>query len=512
MTPVAPATRDHRRHRRRRRLDTAPWGRRRRHMAKTAAKPKKHAKPTKTKKRRGLLDLPKAIEERLAEGRAERERVPLDAHAEWAAPDARPDPVGILEEQNATRVPELVPIRHGRMIVSPFTFYRGGAAIMASDLAQAPSTGLRVQCCGDAHLSNFGVFAAPDRRLVFDLNDFDETLPAPFEWDVKRLVASFVVAARDNGHRRKEQRAAARAAAKAYRTTMARATAMRFLEVWYARIGAEDLLAELAARKDKASIKAAQKGLAKARKRTSLGSLSKFAERVDGGYRIKEQPPVIVRPPAAMYGDFEQIVRQGLADYARSLSPDRRLVLDHYHYVDFARKVVGVGSVGTEAFMILLMGDRDDDPLFLQVKEAETSVLAPYAGGGAYEQQGERVVQGQRIMQAASDPFLGWATGTGARGRQFYVRQLRDMKGSALIEGMPSARLVRYGELCGVTLAHAHARSGDAAKIAGYLGDDDTFDRALERFAVAYADQNDADYAQFSDAADEHRIAIERGV
>src|SRR3954451_9501589 len=490
-----------------------PVGREVTDMAKAAVKSEKRAKPAEGKKHhRGMLDVPKAVETRMAEGRAERESVPLEAHAEWVAFEGRPDPVWILEEQNATRVPELVPIRLGRMIVSPFTFYRGGAAIMASDLSQTPSTRLRVQCCGDAHLSNFGVFAAPDRRLVFDLNDFDETLPAPFEWDLKRLVASFVVAARDNGNRRKEQRAAARAAATAYRTTMTKATAMRFLDVWYTRSDAEDLLGQLAGGEDKATMKAAQKGLAKARTRTSLGSLSKFAERIDGGYRIKEQPPVIVRPPAATYGDFEQIIRRGLTDYARSLSPDRRLVLDHYHYVDFARKVVGVGSVGTEAFMILLMGDRDDDPLFLQVKEADTSVLAPYAGAGAYEQQGERVVHGQRIMQAASDPFLGWATGTGARGRQFYVRQLRDMKGSALIEGMPSARLVRYGELCGVTLAHAHARSGDAAKIAGYLGDDDTFDRALERFAVGYADQNDADYATFTDAADEQRIAVERRV
>src|SRR3954469_20025611 len=482
-------------------------------MSKSAVKAKKRAKPAKDKKHhRGVLDLPKAIETRMAEGRAERESVPLEAHGEWAAPDGRPDPVGILEEQNTTRVPDLVPIRHGRMIVSPFTFYRGGAAIMASDLCHTPSTGLRVQCCGDAHLSNFGVFAAPDRRLVFDLNDFDETLPAPFEWDLKRLVASFVVAARDNGNRRKEQREAARAAAEAYRTTMTRATAMRFLDVWYTRSDTEDLLTNLAGGEDKATIKAAQQGLAKARTRTSLGSLSKFAERVDGGYRIKQQPPVIVRPSEATYGDLDHIVRTGLTDYARSLSPERRLVLDHYHYVDFARKVVGVGSVGSEAFMVLLMGDRDDDPLFLQVKEADTSVLAPYIGAGEHKHQGERVVQGQRIMQAASDPFLGWATGTGARARQFYVRQLRDMKGSAVIEGMPAARLARYGELCGATLANAHARSGDAAKIAGYLGDDDTFDRALENFAVAYAEQNDADYAAFSNAADEQRIAIERGV
>src|SRR5215213_10355030 len=468
-------------------------------MAKTAVRSAKRTKPTKSKshQHRGMLDLPKAIEERLAEGRAERERVPLDAHAEWAAPDGRPDPVGTLESQNATRVPELVPIRHGRMIVSPFTFYRGGAAIMAWDLSQTPTTGLRVQCCGDAHLSNFGVFAAPDRRLVFDLNDFDETLPAPFEWDVKRLVASFVVAARDNGHRRKEQRAAARAAAAMYRTTMAKAAAMRFLEVWYTRIDAEDLMGELSG-DDKATAKAARKGLAKARTRTSLGSLSKFAERSNGGYRIKDQPPAIVHPPDAVYGDVQEIVRQGLADYAETLSPERRLVLDHYHFQDFARKVVGVGSVGTEAFMVLLMGDRDDDPLFLQVKEAGTSVLAPYASDGEYAQQGERVVQGQRVMQAASDAFLGWVTGTGARGLDFYVRQLRDMKGSAAIETMPPGRLARYGEICGATLARAHARSGDAAKIAGYLGDDDTFDRALERFAVAYADQNEADYAAFS--------------
>ena len=482
-------------------------------MANAAAKgPKKREEPADKQRRRGVLDLPKAIEERMAEGRAERESVPLEAHGEWATPDHRPDPVGILEKQNATRVPELVPIRHGRMIVSPFTFYRGSAAIMACDLSRTPTTGLRVQCCGDAHLSNFGMFAAPDRRVVFDLNDFDETLPAPFEWDVKRLVASFVVAARDNGHRRKEQRAAARAAAAAYRTTMAKAATMRFLDVWYTRFDADKLIAELAPTADKAAVKSARKALAKAQTRTSLGSLSKFAQRVDGGYRIKQQPPVIVRPPETMSDDFEQIIRQGLADYARSLGPDRRVVLDHYHYEDFARKVVGVGSVGTEAMMILLMGDREDDPLFLQIKEANTSVLAPYAGASEYEHQGERVVHGQRLMQAASDAFLGWVTGTGERRREFYVRQLRDMKGSAAVETMPPARLALYGELCGATLARAHARTGDAAKITGYLGDDDTFDRALERFAVAYADQNDADYAAFTKAAEEHRIDVERGV
>ena len=478
-----------------------------------AAKSRNTKKAVRDKRpRRGVLDLPKGIDERLAEGRAQRDSVPLEAHGEWATPGDRPDPVGIIEKQNATRVPELVPIRHGRMIVSPFTFYRGTAAIMASDLSRSPTTELRVQCCGDAHLSNFGVFAAPDRRVVFDLNDFDETLPAPFEWDVKRLAASVVVAARGNGHRRKEQRAAARAAVAAYRTTMAKAAKMRFLDVWYTRFDADMLLAELAPRVKKGEIKSAKKALAKARTRTSLRSLSKYAQRVDGGYRIKQQPPVIVRPPETMSDDFEQVIREGLTDYASSLSPDRRVVLNHYHYVDFARKVSGVGSVGTEALMILLMGDREDDPLFLQLKEAKPSVLAPYAGASEYKHQGERVVHGQRLMQAASDAFLGWVTGTGARGHEFYVRQLRDMKGSAEVELMPPARLAVYGQLCGTTLARAHARTGDAAKVSGYLGDDDTFERALERFAVAYADQNDADYAAFTEAAEDHRIEVERGV
>ena len=463
---------------------------------------------------RGVLDLPKAIEERMAEGRAGRESVPLEAHGEWTAPDSRPDPVGIIEKQNATRVPELVPIRHGRMIVSPFTFYRGTAAIMASDLSRSPTTGLRVQCCGDAHLSNFGLFAAPDRRPVFDLNDFDETLPAPFEWDVKRLVASFVVAARGNGHRRRDQRAAARTAAAAYRTTIATAASMRFLDVWYTRFDAEDLLAQFGPKVKKAERKSARRVLAKAQTRTSLGSLAKFAERVDGGYRIKQQPPIIVRPPETLTYGFEEVIRQGLADYSRSLEPDRRVVLDHYHYVDFARKVVGVGSVGTEAMMVLLMGDREDDPLFLQLKQAGTSVLAPYAGAGAgeHKHQGERVVNGQRLMQAASDALLGWLTGTGEHKHDFYVRQLRDMKGSAAVETMTPERLALYGRLCGATLARAHARTGNAAKIMGYLGDDDAFDRALERFAVAYADQNDADYAAFTGAAEDNRIEVERGV
>jgi uncharacterized protein (DUF2252 family) len=482
-------------------------------MPKAAEKSPKQKKAKKAKERvPGPPHLSHAIEERMAAGRARREAVPLEAHAEWSPPEDRPAPVDVLEAQNEKRVPELVPIRHGRMIVSPFTFYRGGAGIMAWDLSRTPTTGMTVQCCGDAHLSNFGIFAAPDRRVVFDLNDFDETLPASFEWDVKRLVASFAVAARDNGHSVKQQRAAARSAAATYRRVMARAATMRFLDVWYARVDAEQMLAEVARRTDKAMLKSAQKTLAKARRRTSLGSLSKFAKRVDGGYRISQQPPVIVRPPRNQLAAAEELVRQGLIDYAETLSPDRRLVLDRYRYVDFARKVVGVGSVGTEAFMLLMMGDGEDDPLFLQIKEAGESVLAPYAGASEYEHPGERVVQGQRLMQSASDSFLGWVTGAGALHRTFYVRQLRDMKGSAAIEAMEPDRLARYGELCGGTLARAHARTGDAAAITGYLGDDDGFERALERFAVLYADQNDADYAAFSQAAEDERIAVERGV
>ena len=482
-------------------------------MAKSATKPKSKTRDKANKKqRRGVLDLPKAVEERLDEGRAERKKVPLDAHAEWSAPEDRPDPVGILEEQNTTRVPELIPIRHGRMIVSPFTFYRGCAGIMAWDLSRTPTTGLTVQCCGDAHLSNFGIFAAPDRRMVFDLNDFDETLPAPFEWDLKRLAASLVVAARDNGHTPKEQRATARACAAAFRTTMAVAANSPFLDVWYARFDVDELLPRITAEVDKARLATLQKNLAKARKRTSLGSLAKFADKVDGGYRIRQVPPVIVRPPEYMHAEAEELIFQGMRDYAQSLPPDRRMVLNRYHYQDFARKVVGVGSVGTEAFMILLMGDADNDPLFLQIKEASESVLAPFAGASEYAHQGERVVQGQRVVQSASDAFLGWVTGTGEARREFYVRQLRDMKGSVVIEGMSPYVLGRYGAICGTALARAHARTGDAAKISGYLGDDDTADRAFARFAAAYADQNDADYAQFTKAADEDRIAVERGV
>ena len=410
-------------------------------------------------------------------------------------------------------MPELVPIRHGRMIVSPFTFYRGSAAIMAWDLSRTPTTGLRVQCCGDAHLSNFGVFAAPDRRLVFDLNDFDETLPAPFEWDVKRLAASFVVAARDNGHRRKEQRAAARAAAAAYRTTMAKAATMRFLDVWYARFDADKLIAELAATADKAAVKAAQKALAKAQTRTSLGSLAKFAERVDGGYRIKQQPPVIVRPPETMSDEFEQIIRRGTRRLrelagARSARRARPLPLRGFRAQGRRRR---------------LGRDRGvDDPADGRPRGRSP---VPADQGGRPRRCSPRT----RAPASTSTRASGWCTASGScRPRATPSWAGSPAPASTSASSMSAscatrrarprsrrcrrARLATYGELCGATLARAHARTGDAAKITGYLGDDDTFDRALERFAVAYADQNDADYAAFTEAADEQRIEVERGV
>ena len=484
-------------------------------MAKIPAKPKKSSVKKAGKgakrKRRGVLDLPKATKERMAEGRAQQEEVPLEAHADWSSPPDRPDPVGTIDAQNRSRVADLVPIRHGRMVVSPFTFFRGGAAIMAWDLSRTPTTGLRVQCCGDAHLSNFGVFAAPDRRMVFDLNDFDETLPAPFEWDVKRLAASLAVAAQDNGFKPKQQRAAARSAVSAYRETIAQLATRRFLDVWYDRTYVDDLLKTVTPSTPTAR-KQLQKGIEKAKGKTSLGSLERFAEKVDGTYRIKEQPPVIVKPPAAMEDQLEEIVHKSLGDYRGTLSPDRRVVLDNYHYMDFARKVVGVGSVGTEALMVLFMGDREDDPLFLQLKEAQTSVLAPYAGDSEYKHEGERVVQGQRLMQSAGDSLLGWLTGAGGAARQFYVRQLRDMKGSVATEAMLPPGLARYGTVCGATLARAHARTGDAAKIAGYLGEDDSFDRAIEQFSIDYADQSDADYIAFERAIADERLPVQRGV
>ena len=416
---------------------------------------------------------------------------PRSSHATWKPPDDRRDAVDILREQEKTRIPELVPIRHERMLGSPFTFLRGAAAVMAADLAHTPTSGLRVQACGDAHLLNFGVFAAPDRRLVFDLNDFDETLPAPFEWDVKRLAASVFVAARERAFSKPASRSAARAAASAYRTRMLAAAELTHLDVWYARIAVDDLLALVR----KAQARKLETGVVrKASHATSVGALDKLTTLVDGQRRIIDAPPLTEHLPQRVGAvDAASVLRR----YIRSLTDDIRVLLARYQVVDFARKVVGVGSVGTDDSVVLMMGDRDRDPLFLQVKEAQPSVLEQFAGRSRYRNHGQRVVAGQRLTQAASDIFLGW---TRLDERDYYVRQLRDMKGSMPIEKLAADELAEYAEACGVALANGHARSGDPAAIAAYLGSADTFDRAIAKFAATYAEQNEKDYESFAKA------------
>jgi uncharacterized protein (DUF2252 family) len=399
----------------------------------------------------------------------------------------RPDPLDLLEASNGVRLPSLVPVRNGRMLLSPFTFYRGLPAAMASDLSRTPTTGVRVQVCGDAHLSNFGTFATPERNLVFDLNDFDETHPGPWEWDVKRLAASFVVAARSAGLPDADGTEAVRWCAAEYRSAMARLAELSPFEVWYSRIDADAVVAALPGKRSQA---VAKRTVAKARQRTSLQALSNLTTVSDGRRVIVEDPPLVVR-----LGDeeIEHAFRFAKA-YRATLEPDRRLLLDRYEFVDAALKVVGVGSVGTRCFVVLLAGVGDLDPLFLQVKEAQPSVLAAYAGHTPFRNQGQRAVVGQKLMQAASDVFLGWAR---AEGFDVYVRQLRDMKGSAEIEALGSSGLAHYGRLCGATLARAHARSGDPALLAGYLGTSTALDDALAKFALAYADQIDQDHEAF---------------
>ena len=460
-----------------------------------------------------LKGFPKATDERIARGKLLRKDVPRSAHAKWKPDSQRPDPIAILEQQAAVRVPDLVPIRYGRMLESPFAFFRGGAAIMAWDLAHSATTRIRVQCCGDAHLVNFGAFAAPDRRLIFDLNDFDETLPAPFDWDLKRLAASVEVAARDNSLSRGEAADAVRATVRAYQQSVAMFAGLRFLDTWYARIDLDHIeqLVEQTGRPG--AVKQTKKEISKAKRKTGVGALARFADEDGSGtFRIREEPPTIVRFSPETHPHVQGIVDQALKDYALNLQPDRRLLLSRYHVEDFARKVVGVGSVGTEAFMMLLMGDRDDDPLFLQLKEAQQSVLEPYAGTSVYANHGERVVQGQRLMQAASDSFLGWITGTGPRRLDYYVRQLRDMKGSADVATMDGLRLAAYGELCGATLARAHARAGDAAVISGYVGNGDAFADAIVHYAAEYADCNEEDHSRLVAAVKSGRVNAETGV
>ncbi|MGW5513189.1 DUF2252 domain-containing protein [Nocardia africana] len=435
--------------------------------------------------------------ESLSVGRAVRADVPRSSLAEFhPVPDR--DPVAILQRQAETRLPDLIPIRYARMAAGEFPFLRGAPAIMAADLATTRNTGLTVQLCGDSHLSNFGVFASPERSLVFDLNDFDETLPGPFEWDVKRLVASIAVAARANGYEDGDARELARTAASAYRQCMLRLAGLDSLEVWYERVEA-DTLADLV--RNPKQRRDVTKSLDAARKRTSLQALRKLTEPGPGGEpRIRFQPPLLVAldPPEA------RAVDQVFAEYCRTLPEERRVLVNRYRIVDFARKVVGVGSVGTRCYVLLLVDRDTGGPLFLQVKEAEPSVLAPYLEPSPFHQEGHRVVHGQRLLQTASDIFLGWTTGPG--GRYFYVRQLRDMKGSADIENMTRAGLRDYSALCGYTLARAHARSGDRIAIADYLGGGEAFDKAMTQFALTYADQTAADHRELLRAIDSGRV------
>jgi uncharacterized protein (DUF2252 family) len=443
--------------------------------------------------------------DRVARGKDARAVAPLESHAEFR-PDGSRDPVGLLLGQARSRVPELVPIRHGRMLVSPFTFYRGAALPMAADLAGTPSSGLRVQLCGDAHLSNFGAFASPERRLVFDVNDFDETLPGPFEWDVKRLAASLSVAGRDNGFPTKARRKIVLAAAEGYRTAMRGFAQQSLLEVWYAHLDIEQTIDQFRSQIKAKRLKAGQAMLAKAHTRDSMQALGKLTTVVDGRRQIIADPPMIV-PVEEIFADLQadalyKELRTVLGKYRRSLQSDRRHLLEQFAMIHVARKVVGVGSVGTRAWIVLMETGDGIEPLLLQAKEAQPSVLADYCGRSQYNNEGERVVAGQHLMQAQSDIFLGWTRATGPDGveRDFYVRQLRDWKFSVPIEQMRPPGMTVYARLCGWTLARAHARSGDRITLAAYLGGSAKFDQAIAEFAETYADQNERDYTALQTA------------
>jgi uncharacterized protein (DUF2252 family) len=453
-------------------------------------------------------------------GKAARKVAPRSGQGAWEAGPDRRGPLEILSEQDRARVPELVPVRYGRMLASAFTFYRGAAAIMANDLASAPSSGLRVQLCGDAHLSNFGVFQAPDRRLVFDINDFDETLPGPFEWDVKRLVASVAIAARDRGFDAATEEAVALAGVSTYRAAMSQFAAMKEIDVWYARVDMEEFGQKWGPRVSKEARRRADRNMEKARNKDSLRALTKLTERRDGKVRIASRPPLLV--PIGELAEREgleraavdQMIHRLLRQYGETLGEEARLLVDRYRYVDAAHKVVGVGSVGTRAWIALLFGRDESDPLFLQIKEAGASVLEPFAGASGYGHHGRRVVAGQRLMQAAGDGLLGWITAEGVDGktRDFYVRQLWDGKGSAEVELMTPSTMAGYAQLCGWTLARAHARTGDRQAIAAYLGKGDRFDRAIVEFSRAYADQNEADYAELMEAQRSGDLVVESGL
>ncbi len=458
------------------------------------------------------------VEERVARGKAARREVPRTGHASLAVGPARPDPVALLEGQAASRVPELVPIRYGRMLVSPFTFYRGAALVMASDLAGTARSGLNVQLCGDAHLMNFGVFGSPERRLVFDINDFDETAPGPFEWDVKRLAASFAIAGRDNGFNEQERRRSLVAVAQEYRTSMATFAGMNNLDVWYAMLDVDAWLTDASKGVASKLLKRAEANIAKARTRDSHQAYNKLTHLVDGEPRIISDPPLI-QPAAELFdaADHEQVraeIHEIFVRYRETLQSDRRRLLEDFRIIDVARKVVGVGSVGTRSWIVLLLGRDGNDPLFLQAKQAQASVLSSFAGPKSRMSNGQRVVNGQHLMQASSDIFLGWSSPVGLDGvkRDYYFRQLRDWKGSAVVETMDLFRLEMYARLCGRALARAHARSGDRIAIAAYLGSGATFDNAIADFSELYADQNEADYKELVEAEASGRIEVQRGL
>jgi uncharacterized protein (DUF2252 family) len=448
-----------------------------------------------------------SYQQRRERGRAARRVVPRGSHAEWAPAPDRPDPIALLEAQARDRIPDLIPIRYSRMMASPFAFMRGSAIVMANDLASTPKTGIQAQLCGDAHLLNFGAYASPERALLFDLNDFDETLAGPWEWDIKRLAASFVVAGRENGFDATDCREAAQASVASYRQRIAEFSEMRELEVWYSRVSVEEVRGLLSDAR-KATAKKLGKSVRKARGRDSLQALSKLTRVVDGRRTIDDDPPLLVRIPEG--DEIRAQIYAILEGYKRTLQEDRRYLLDRYRFVDAARKVVGVGSVGTRAYVVLLEGRDEYDPLFLQVKEAGASVLEGHVPSSSYKHHGHRIVAGQRLMQAASDIFLGWLRGT--EGRDFYSRQLKDMKGSANVEDMSPDELVLYAGLCGWTLARAHARSGDRVQIAAYLGKSERFDGAVADFAEAYADQTEQDHAALCAAVKSGRVPTDEGI
>jgi uncharacterized protein (DUF2252 family) len=459
-----------------------------------------------------------SVAERAALGKQARTQAPRSSHAAFEPPADRPDPVDLLQEQARSRVPELIPIRYGRMLESPFAFYRGGARLMAQDLSTTPASGLGVQCCGDAHLSNFGVFASPERRLVFDINDFDETLPGPWEWDVKRLAASLLIAARDNGFSARDGDRVVLDGVEEYREAMRAFAAMNNLAVWYARVDIDEFMQRFGPQFENRVVGRAEKTIAKARTRDSMSAFAKLTERVNGRVRIVDESPLIVplrclvpQGEEQMFEDLHELLRS----YRRTLEYDRRVLLEQFNLTDFARKVVGVGSVGTRAWIALLFGRDSEDPLFLQMKEAQASVLEEFTAKTAFSNHGERVVTGQRLMQAVSDIFLGWVhvkAGIDGQPRDFYGRQLRDWKGSVDIKRQTPRTLAAYARLCGWTLARAHARSGDRVAIAAYLGTGGTFDRAIVSFSRAYAEQNERDYKRLQEAVTEGKVEAATGL